>query len=188
MTLFEYLSVAVSIVLSLSAAQILSNLRAVLKAAGRYWVHVSWVAFALYSHVIIWWEFWAFREVASWTLGTFALVLVNPGLLFVASNTLVQLDPAEDQTWEGHFYSIHQSFFLTYGLLLPVSVLRDWVLLDASVEFPRLLPEALMLLICGVGWVSKSKRVHSGLVLLCFSMALVSTVFFWLLPGGGSRL
>jgi len=36
LTLFEYLSVAVSIVLSLSAAQILVNLRAVFDPARRY--------------------------------------------------------------------------------------------------------------------------------------------------------
>lgn len=186
MTLFEYLSVAVSIVLSLSAAQILSTLRVVMRADRRYWVHVFWVAFVLYSHLIIWWEFWAFREV-SWTLGTFALVLVNPGLLFVASNTLVYSDTAEDGSWEDHFYAVHRSFFPTYGVLILVSVLRDDVLLGASVEFPRLLPEAFMVLICVVGWVSGNRRIHLGLALLSLCAIVASTVFLWLQPGGGSH-
>jgi len=188
LTLFEYLSVAVSIVLSLSAAQILSSIRAVLQPDKRYWVHVVWVVIALYSHIVLWWEFWAFRDVAAWSLGRFALVLVNPGLLFVASNALVHADSDKHRTWEDHFYSVRRSLFVTFAMLMVVSILRDWVLLDARVEFPRLLPEAAMTLIYGVGLASKSKRIHAGLAILCIFVALASTAFLWLQPGGGSGL
>ncbi len=188
MTLFEYLSVAVSIVLSLSAAQILSNLRAVLQPDKRYWVHISWIVVALYTHVIIWWEFWAFREVASWTLATFVLVLINPGLLFVASNALVVSDSDVRRIWEKHYFAVRRSFFLPLGMLLIVSVLRDWIILDAPVVFPRLLPEITLTLICGVGWASESKRIHAALALASMLLIVASTAYLWFQPGGGSRL
>ena len=102
-------------------------------------------------------------------------------------HTLVQPGPAADQTWEDHFYAVHRFFFPTYGALLPMSVLRDGVLLGAAIEFPRLLPEVVMVLICGIGWVSSSKRTHSGLALLSLFAIVASTVLLWLQPGGGSR-
>ena len=106
MTLFEYLSVAVSIVLSLSAAQILVNLRAVFDPASRYWVHTLWVVIVLFVHLLFWWGFWAYRVVESWNLATFALVLLNPGILFVASTTLVLNASKLDRSWEQHFFDI----------------------------------------------------------------------------------
>jgi len=110
MTLFEYLSVAVSIVLSLSAAQLLSSIRAVLKSERRYWVHTIWIAIALCIHVVLWWEFWEYRDVGDWTLAKFVLVLVNPGLLFVASNALATPDSGTSPTWEVHSFSVRWSF------------------------------------------------------------------------------
>ena len=89
MTLFEYLSVAISIVLALSAAQLLGSLRAVFDAERRYWVHALWVVHVLVIHVIGWWGLWAFRDFESWNLALFGLFLVIPGLLFVCSNALV---------------------------------------------------------------------------------------------------
>jgi hypothetical protein len=70
-TLFEYLSVATSIVLSISAAQLITILRAVLRPGRRYWVHTLWTVLALFGHLVIWWEFWGYRDVASWNLPQF---------------------------------------------------------------------------------------------------------------------
>jgi hypothetical protein len=188
LTLFEYLSVALSIVLSLSAAQILGSLQSVIRPGTRYWVHAVWVGVALYTHVILWWEFWAFREVASWSLGTFLLALVNPGLLFVASSALVLADTRGGRSWEDHYFERRGSFFVPFGVVLVVSLLRDWVILDSRIELPRHAPELLMILICAVNWKSSSRRVHSALALLTLSVLLSSTFYLWLQPGGGSRI
>ena len=117
MTLFEYLSVAISIVLSLSAAQILVNLRAVLDPARRYWVQILWVVILLYVHLLLWWGFWAYRDVESWNLAMFSLVLLNPGLLFVSSTTLVVDASKSDRNWEQHFFDVRRSFFVTFGFV-----------------------------------------------------------------------
>jgi hypothetical protein len=186
LTLFEYLSVAVSIVLSLSAAQILANVRAVLDPERRYWIHTLWVAIALYVHVIIWWEFWAFRDVPSWTMATFVLSLINPGVLFVASSALVVVGSDENRSWETHYFASRRSFFLAIGMLPLGAVLRDWLILAQPLAFPLHIPEVLMTLFSAIGWASGKKRVHGVLVLASMFTLAASTSYLWFQPGGGS--
>ena len=57
MSLFEYVSVMVSVVLALGIAQILKGIGAFLVARDRrraYWSHTIWLAFLTLYHVLIW--------------------------------------------------------------------------------------------------------------------------------------
>ena len=185
MTLFEYLSVAVSIVLSLSAAQILVNLRAVFDPARRYWVHTLWVVITLFVHLLIWWGFWAYRVVDSWNLATFSLVMLNPGILFVASSTLVPNGSKLDMSWEQHFFAVRRAFFVTIGLIPAGAVLRDWILFDTPVVTWDHLPELFMTAIYIVGWASANRRVQALLVLAGVVVLVTFTASIWLEPGAG---
>ena len=82
MTHFEFLSVAVSIVLALSAGQLVGNIREVFDPTRRYWVHALWVVALLLLHILNWWVLWGLRDVQAWNLAMFASVLIAPGLLF----------------------------------------------------------------------------------------------------------
>ena len=188
MTLFEYLSVAVSIVLSLSAAQILTNLRAVFDPERRYWVHCVWVAVVLFTHLLIWWGFWAFRAVDSWNLATFSLVLTNPGVLFVASITLVVDGSKAEAAWEEHFFRIRRSFFVIFGMVPSVSVLRDWVLLDTPILHLSHLPEGVVTSVCIVGWLSGNRRTHTVLAAVVILVLFTAAAQIWLQPGGGREI
>ena len=185
MTLFEYLSVATSIVLSLSVAQVLGNLRAVFQSGTRYWVHALWTVTVLVLHVLVWWIFWAYRSVESWNLATFALVLLNPGILFVASNTLVNREP-NVKSWAEHYSSIRRPFFATFILLPLGTLLRDGILFGTPVLIPGHLPEALGMTVCVMGWSSESRRVHAFLA-PAYLLAIVGGIaYVWFQPGSAA--
>ncbi len=182
MTLFEYLSVAISIVLALSTAQLLGNLREVFDPARRYWVHALWVVQILLTHFIFWWGFWAYREVESWNLGFFGLALLNPVLLFVCSNVLVRGQPSDGVSWEKHFFSARRWFFVARGAIAVVAQLRVWLLLQLPILEPKGIPALVMILICVTGVLSENKRVHAALALI----GLIQTVgvgYFRFQPG-----
>ena len=188
MTLFEYLSIAISIVLALSAAQLLGSLREVFDPDRRYWVHALWVVHVLLIHVIGWWGLWAFRDLESWNLAFFGLFLVIPGLLFVCSNTLVLPQRSIETSWEQHFFSVGKWFFVARGLIGVVSTLRASLLLGSPILDWVRLPTLLMLIVCVVGVLSASRRVHGTLVLIA-TILLIWIGFFWFEPGviGPSR-
>ena len=183
MTLFEYLSVATSIVLSLSAAQLLTQLRSVLNPTKRYWVHTLWVFLALFGHLIIWWEFWGYRGDISWNFANFALLLLNPGILFVASNTLIHSETRGAKSWGEHFFEIRRPFFATFGMLPLVSVLRRWALTDVPLLSSNNLPEVGFALLLLIGFISGSRKVHAGLIITYWFALVITTANIWFLPG-----
>ena len=77
MTLFEYLAIAYSLVISFAVVRAASVLPHVLSRERIYWIHTFWVLANLVTCLVIFWNFWSFREVA-WTLGRFSLVLALP--------------------------------------------------------------------------------------------------------------
>ena len=183
MTLFEFLSVAISIVLALSAAQLLGNLREVFDPARRYWVHALWVVHLLLVHVVGWWGLWAYRDLESWNLGLFALFLVIPGLIFVCSNTLVASRHGDMTSWEQHFFSVRKWFFVARGLIGVVSALRSWLLLGIPMLDLWRLPSLLMLILCAVGFTSTSRRVHGVIVVIGMIRLILGTGYLWFQPG-----
>jgi hypothetical protein len=159
-TLFEYLSVAISIVLSLSAAQLLGNLREVFDPTRRYWVHALWVVQTLWLHVLYWWSMWAYRDIESWNLFSFAFVLVVPALLFLASSALVPSYATSVPSWEDHFFTVRRWYFAARSLLVVFAGLRSWLFLDAA---PSPL-SGLILVACVAGLISSNRWLHAILV------------------------
>ena len=188
MTLFEYLSVAVSLVLSLSVARILDNLRSILDSETRSGIHVGWVAIALATHILVWWEFWAFRDATNWNLVTFVLVLTNPGLLYFSSNALTVRDDGDSGSWQEHFFARRGAFFAPFAFILPVSLVRDFAVVGTRFSLPRHLPEIAFTILFLVAWRAESRRTHVVLLVLTTAVFASSMVLAWLEPGGGSRV
>ncbi len=115
MTLFEYISIATSLVLSFSLARTLSNIAPIFLSEHRYWVHSLWVLTLLISHASLFWQIWLFQVVEAWTLLEFVLLLTGPVLLLVGASLLVPLEPVSD--YRAYFESIRVPYYLVLVLL-----------------------------------------------------------------------
>ncbi len=93
MTLFEYLAIAYSLVLSFAVLRTASGLPHALASGRRHWVRAAWTFIILAVCLFVFWAFWSYREV-EWTLWRFALVLGNPILVFVSASIIVPPEPA----------------------------------------------------------------------------------------------
>ncbi len=177
MTQFEFISVAVSIVLALSAARLLNAVTHLLTPGRRYWVHALWAASLLAIHLGFWWAIWIYREVDPWTFRGFASVMLTPALLYLTVSTLVSDSPAAIESWRTHFYARHRIFFSLYvAVLLSVPLRQFAVLGEASLP---LAPEASGPLLLGplliplAGIVTTNERIHALLVVIASGFWLV---------------
>ncbi len=93
MTLFEYLAIAFSLVLSFSAMRLVAGLPYAMQKAERYWVHLVFVFSQLLVTVVAFWNLWGFRET-TWTLPRFVLVLTIPGAIYFGACTLIPNEPS----------------------------------------------------------------------------------------------
>lgn len=184
MTLFEYMAIAVTVVLALSAVQTLASLRSIFQPQRRYWVHALWVVHLLLMHVILWWEIWvylwAYPHIESWNLVVFGLVLLNPCLLVVCTYALVFRRHSDETSWEQHFFSVRKWFFMVRGLIVVVSTLVFSLFLSIPILDPAQLPGLLMLFVCVVGVLYASRRVHGPLVLISLVDVILGTFYLWM--------
>ncbi len=179
MTQFEFISVAASIVLALSAARLLAALAHILAPGRRYWVHALWSAVLLSIHLGFWWAIWIYREIDPWTFRGFTGVMLTPALLYLAVSTLVSDSPATIESWRAHFHARHRIFFSLYVAVLLSVPLRQFAVLGeaslplapaASASIPLVL---VPLLIPLAGIVSTNERIHALLVVIASGFWLV---------------
>ena len=175
MTQFEFISVAVSIVLALSAARLLGAFPHLLAPGRSYWVPALWAVQLLAMHLGFWWAIWTYRDVDPWTFRGFAAVMLTPALLFMAVSTLVSDSPAAIESWRTHFYARHRVFFsLLAATFLSIPLRQFAVVGDPMAPLATLpaLPGALLLLVPLVGIVATNERIHALLVVIASGLWL----------------
>lgn len=168
MTLFEYISVAVSLVLSLCVVRLLDGLRFAATRKRRYWVHLLWVITKLLNCAIFWWLLWAARDSAPWNFATFMWVLLFPGTLYLQCTALVTTTPGEILVWRDHFYSIRRWFFTMNLVIVGYALLSSEIFLSAPLLDPSRAPMAALLLLNVLGVFSASPRLHGLIAVIAF--------------------
>lgn len=179
MTLFEYITVAFSIVLSLGAASLLAGLRRIFAPGRRYWVHGVWVATILFSHAVVWWSLWSYNLVEVWTLPTFLLVLLQPVLLYLLASLLVGDEPATTESWHAHFFRVRTWFFVVRLLYVCAIIGASSQLLGISLLHPARLIGATHLALSVVGIGTSSERVHGVLAVLSALLTLAAALILF---------
>ncbi len=128
MTTFEYLSVAYTLILSLAVVRVLSGVPHALRPGRRYWVHVSWVFFAVALCLTAFWAFLSYREV-EWTLLRFIAVLASPALIYTYSSLVIPSDPSTIASWRDYFFDVRIPLFSTGAIFMVIANLSNYALL-----------------------------------------------------------
>ena len=175
MTLFEYISVAISLVLSLAAVRVLSGLSVAFAEGRRFWVHAAWLVMVLGISALVWWNFWSFRD-ADWNLFRFLMVLAAPGSIYLMGAALVPESPSEVASWEEHFFFARRRFFLALGAFFVTVSTTSCVLLEIPWMTAARASQIVGFTLAVVGVVSPSRRVHRILP-IAFAVLLAAVSF-----------
>lgn len=175
MTLFEYLAIAYSLVISFAVVRAASVLPHALSRDRIYWIHTFWVLANLAVCLLIFWNFWSYREV-DWTLGRFSLVLAFPISVFIIASILSPDEPAEIESWREYFYEVRAKLFVGGIVFSILAVLISTFVLDMPIRHPFRLYQAAFLAVCATGAISAKPRVHAtlaALTVLSFGFAVL---------------
>lgn len=175
MTLFEYISVAFSIVLSLAAIRLLGGLSVCLSPERRYGPHVAWVLLLLLNCAFVWWNFWSFR-VVDWNLLKFLSALLPPGLMYLMAAALVPDNPASVESWREHFYRARVRYFTAFAGFMVAVTLNSWLLVGLHILNPARAIQVSALGLTLSGALSDSRRLHvllPGVFLVLFALAML---------------
>jgi hypothetical protein len=183
MTLFEYISGAISIVLALAVARTVDGLRSSIEPGRRYWVHATWVILKLMEAPSFWWGMWGYRDASTWNIVSFTLALALPLILYLQVTGLVGRQPELVSDWRRHFNEQRKWFFGT-NICLGVVVFG----LQATLSVvPADLPSAILnigvliaVIFSVVGIASENPKVHAVIVVVAainFTLGLSVPMF-----------
>ena len=124
MSLFEYVSVIIAVVLALSVGQLLVGVSALVKARRRvrgFLPHSIWMGNLFLLILQHWWAQWDFRTI-DWTYPAFLYVVLGPTLLFLAVSLTVPETPEDGPIdLRSHFLGIRRLFMLVMLAFVLVS-------------------------------------------------------------------
>jgi hypothetical protein len=180
MTLFEYISVAVSIIIALAIAEGLRGLRSALNSDRRYGIHTAWIFIKLANPIFYWWSIWRFRDFPEvWNMGTFTLVLIMPSIMYLQLHSLVSNNPEKIDDWRGHFYDQRRWFFGLNVLLAACAVIVfTYPYLNAPPQSVPIIAYTLIGVLSIVGFMSDNARLHAAIAI---TVAVFSFCYWWVI-------
>ncbi|TDG11816.1 hypothetical protein E2F43_15710 [Seongchinamella unica] len=147
MSLFEYLSVFLSVIMGLGVTHILAGLSKTIhyrRTLKLFWVHTLWAINILIYIVIIWWGMFWWSKQVDWSFFEFLLLLLYAIALFLAASLLFPWELPKDFDFEVHFTQTRVWFFavifFAWCLDIPETVLK-------AEEGVRALPQIYLVLI-----------------------------------------
>ncbi len=184
MTIFEYLSVATSIVFSLAIVRLLNGSPYFTARSKRYWIHSAWVSAIAIGIPLVWWNMWAYRQIEDWVFPEFALLLLTPVTLYYVVSTLVPDAPANIESWRAYFFQVRLRLCFAMIFLFVCFAMNAVLLLRAPLFHPLRAVEGASIVLLLTGAFSEDPRVHGFLisVFVCILAAVIA--FFFLSPGG----
>ena len=181
MTLFEYISVASSIILALALSRVLNGLRSTFLPDRRYLPHATWLVAKLINVIIYWWWLWGYHEVESyWNIFSFILILSIISVFYLQVDSLVGNHPSEVYDWRERFYRERRWFFgLNASAAVMVFTIFSGVLHDEGSNIVGLIWMVIALVYSALGFFSKNpnlQAVIAGIELLA-GVAFLATIF-----------
>ena len=123
MSQFEYLAIAVSLILSFTTARYLGGLPSLIGGAGRYWVCVLWALQSLVNVFMYWWTFWTWNEFEGWNLGVFLLILLYPSSTYIGAVILIPNHSESVADWQTYFIErVRRPFFSVAAISTLLSI------------------------------------------------------------------
>ena len=162
MTLFEYIAVANSILLSFAVVRLLDALPPAFQSGRRDWTHLAFLVVLMWACAQYWWVSWSYATVSSWTYAKFLTYLTPPALLYSLARTLSP-DPNAVQSFREYFDSTRRRFFALLAAYVVVLLFGSWIIAGVPLSHPLRVGQLVTVLAASSGVVVSNPRYHAVL-------------------------
>ena len=179
MNLFEYLSIAYSLVFSFAAIRLVAGLPHVVASTQRYYVHISHVFLMLFATVTLFWAFWSFRDL-QWNLFRFMSLLAGPGVVYYLACTLIPDEPSSVGSWRSYFYSVRKQYFIGFGFWAVLQLMNTTILLKMPLLHPFRVVQLLILALGVVGSTTDNPTIQRAIAIASWVVAAIASFLLYL--------
>jgi len=179
--LFEYLSIAYSLVFSFALIRLVAGLPLAFDASRRYWVHIVHVCLGVFAALSLFWTHWSSREV-EWTFPAFLLNLAGPGMIYFLSCALIPDEPSSVQSWRDYFFSARRRYFGGLCAWAALMVVNTTIFFGVPLLHPVRIVQVGIMALGLAGLASDHPRTH-GFILAWAAVVAVVAATILLRPG-----
>jgi hypothetical protein len=162
MSIFEFITVAVSIVLALGLSLLISSIPHVFSPKKRDWLHESVFVLLVFSHIVVWWRVWILNSVSSWNIVQFMILIGSPLSLYLAATALVSNRPDQVDDWKSYFSDHVQWAFAALAAAIFFGILRSYYIIGVVPEWWGFLA---LVLYAGAA-LTRKREIHIGVTAL----------------------
>lgn len=173
--------------LSLALLRAMSGIPHAVRPGRRYWLHTTWLAFALSTCLIAFWVFWPYRNV-DWTIFRFMNALAVPALLYSFVALLVPPDPSIVGSWRNHFFEVRTRLFATGAVLMMAVIASNQLTLGVPWRHPSQLGNYGLLAIYSLAFASARPVVQAMLAVTYFVLTTAYLLTLLVKPDSLFRL
>ena len=170
MTVFEYISVGVSIVLALGIGKLLSAITDIFDRERRDWLHICWCSLIFIMLMMQWAAVWRLNVNDQWNLFQFFVLMLSPMLLYVGAHLLVSSHPETISKWREHLESASRPVLIVLIVSLINYLFRNFLILDDL----RLNWFALTIIAASLAAYILNRRWAMTVILLVWYLSLVN--------------
>ncbi len=133
MSHFEYLTVAIGIIFSLSLSRLVIAIPSVLNPNKWGLLHLGHFACLLLVQLQFWWRMWTFQAIESWDFLGFSFLVTVVLLYYLAAHILVPSNHDEVKSWSAHFLENNAWFYGAIGLAFFSSGATSYLMDDFAI-------------------------------------------------------
>jgi hypothetical protein len=174
MSLFEFVVTLYAIVTGLGLTLLIRSVGQMLESRRKtrlYWVHTCWLAVMFLSYVIVWFQLWNYRDVASWKIGEVLLLLSLPVVLYLVSHLAVpELEIGASHDMREYYYEHHALLQGLLALAVVLSTVGTGLVLHRWAAETWFGFRLAILAILVPGIVSRRPRVHELQIVLLIAL------------------
>ena len=172
-TQFEYLAIAYSLIFSFAVVRLLAGLSHAAGSTRRSYIHLSHVAILLFAILLLFWSFWAFREV-EWNLLRFTGLLAGPGLVYFLACSMIPDDPSAVDDWGSYYFRVRKRYFIGWCVWSILQTANLTFLVGLPMFHANRLVQVAMLVTGIAGSTTDKVRVHQAIAVGVWIAAIVA--------------
>ncbi len=171
MSLFEYIMVLTSILISLGIAELLYGVVRMLKSdfkEGFFLPQVLWAVFLFLHLIIIWWSRWDLRDTMEWNFNQLLLSLAGPVLIFILAGLVFP----HKRTAQVYYFAQRKVFFSILAVVPIVDFCHE-VLIEGT-EIISTATVIIAILFTAIVWsrFSENETIHTLMAIIATGVIL----------------
>lgn len=173
MSVFEYASTILSIVIGLGVAHLLGGVSNIIRFARQlriYWVLVGWIVVIVLVHIGWWYAVWTGMRTDELSFWMFLIPFLVSMLLYTTARLLTpDFDPKDLPDLHQHFQEVRVAFFILLTLMFVVAMLFSLVWAPPDLSALGSVEWALGVILMGLclsGALVRDDRFHATLVIV----------------------